>query len=149
MHQRLLVNLLNVAPDAFRFIMSLMMRSTFRDPTSFYRKLATQVYKRDAELLSDVKWQQQLGGQLKHRLMGGVKVYVQEYLLLSKDWSQDLGEITPPTLIWHGDEDRLVDYTGIEEFSSQFSDHSLQIHSGHGHFMVCDKWVEFVSECVK
>lgn len=146
-HQRLLSSLLNVSPEAFRFVMSLMMRSTYRDPASFYRKLATQVYHRDAALLNDSIWQQQLGEQLKRRLMGGVKVYVQEYLMLRKGWGKRISDIQCPVLIWHGDEDRLVDHKGVSEFAAQFADAALDIHSGYGHFMVCEKWGDFFTAC--
>ncbi len=143
-HQIFMVKLLNKAPELFKYIMSLKMHSAFKNPASFYNKLASQTSSADKQILTNTFWQQQLGNQLKQRLMGGVKAYIHEYLLLTQSWQVDISNIKCPTTFWHGGDDRLVEYENVKTFAALFENAEVKLFSGEGHFMVCYKWPDLI-----
>jgi pimeloyl-ACP methyl ester carboxylesterase len=144
-HLKIILKIYNIAPDIFEFIMSLIMHSTLRDPQKFYSKRAKQLNRRDAEILTATSWSKRLGEQLRQRLMGGVKVYVQEYMVLTQSWNIALRDIQCATLIWHGEQDELVKIDDIRVLANGIKYADLTVFEEQGHYLICDKWHDFLT----
>jgi pimeloyl-ACP methyl ester carboxylesterase len=143
-HLQIMLKVFNTAPQILQYIMSLIMHSTLRDPQRFYSKMAKRLNKRDSEILNGTEWQERLGEQLRQRLMGGVQVYVQEYMLMTQVWEISLRDIQCVTLIWHGDEDNLVNVDDIKTMAEEIELVDLTIFPKQGHYFICDKWHDFL-----
>ena len=144
-HLRMMLRVFTIAPDIFKYIMSLIMHSTLRDPQKYYTKIAKQLNEADSQILSGTLWQERIGEQLRHRLMGGVKVYVQEYIMMTQGWEVELCDIQCPTLIWHGDEDNLINIHDIKALANDIENADLVIFKKQGHYFICDKWHDFLN----
>jgi pimeloyl-ACP methyl ester carboxylesterase len=144
-HLRMMLRVFNVAPDIFKYVMSLIMHSTLRDPQKYYTKIAKQLNETDSQILNGTLWQERIGEQLRHRLMGGVKVYVQEYIMMTQGWEVELSDIQCPTLIWHGDEDNLINIHDIKVLASDIEYADLVTFKKQGHYLICDKWHDFLT----
>lgn len=143
-HLKIMLRVFNIAPDIFKYIMSLIMHSTLRDPQKIYSKIAKRLNKTDSQILTGTLWHARLGEQLRHRLMGGVKVYVQEYMLMTQNWGVKLSDIQCPTLIWHGDEDNLVNIQDIKILANDIEHADLVTFEKQGHYFICEKWHAFL-----
>lgn len=64
---------------------------------------------------------------------GGV---TQDLRVLTRPWGFDLGRITVPTVICHGDADTTVPLRHAQLYAEAISGAQLQIHPGHGHFSI-------------
>jgi pimeloyl-ACP methyl ester carboxylesterase len=144
-HLRMMLRVFTIAPDIFKYVMSLIMHSTLRDPQKYYTKIAKQLNDTDSQILNGTLWQERIGEQLRHRLMGGVKVYVQEYMMMTRGWEVELSDIQCPTLIWHGDEDNLVNIHDIKALANDIEYADLVIFKKQGHYLICDKWHDFLN----
>ena len=144
-HLKVMLRVFTIAPDIFKYIMSLIMHSILREPRKFYFKIAKQLNERDSEILTGTLWQERLGEQLRQRLMGGVKVYVQEYMIMTQSWGIALSDIRCPTLIWHGDEDNLVNIHDIKTLANDIEFADLVIFEKQGHYLICEKWHDFLN----
>jgi pimeloyl-ACP methyl ester carboxylesterase len=143
-HLKIMLRAFNIAPDIFKYIMSLIMHSTLRDPQKIYSKIAKRLNKTDSQILTNTLWHERLGEQLRHRLMGGVKVYVQEYMMMLQNWDIELSEIQCATLIWHGDEDNLVNINDIKLLANDIEYADLVTFKKQGHYFICEKWHDFL-----
>jgi pimeloyl-ACP methyl ester carboxylesterase len=143
-HLKIMLRAFNIAPDIFKYIMSLIMHSTLRDPQKIYSKIAKRLNKTDSQILTNTLWHERLGEQLRHRLMGGVKVYIQEYMMMTQNWDIELSEIQCATLIWHGDEDNLINIHDITLLANDIEYADLVIFKKQGHYFICEKWHEFL-----
>jgi pimeloyl-ACP methyl ester carboxylesterase len=144
-HLRMMLRVFTIAPDIFKYVMSLIMHSTLRDPQKYYTKIAKQLNDTDSQILNGTLWQERIGEQLRHRLMGGVKVYVQEYMMMTRGWEVELSDIQCPTLIWHGDEDNLVNIHDIKALANDIEYADLVIFKKQGHYLICDNWHDFLN----
>lgn len=144
-HLKMMLRVFNIAPDIFKYVMSLIMHSTLRDPRKYYSKIAKQLNQTDSQILTGTLWQERIGEQLRHRLMGGVNVYVQEYVMMTQDWGIELSDIQCPTLIWHGDEDNLINIHDVKELADDIGNADLVTFKKQGHYLICDKWHDFLN----
>lgn len=144
-HLRMMQQVFNIAPDIFKYVMSLIMHSTLRDPKKYYSKIAKNLNKTDFQILTGTLWRERIGEQIRHRLMGGVKVYVQEYVMMTQNWEIELSDIQCPTLIWHGEEDNLVNIHDIKVLASDIEYADLMTFKKQGHYLICDKWHDFLN----
>ncbi|AGH46921.1 alpha/beta fold hydrolase [Paraglaciecola psychrophila] len=143
-HLKIMLRAFNIAPDIFKYIMSLIMHSTLIDPQKIYSKIAKRLNKTDSQILTNTLWHERLGEQLRHRLMGGVKVYVQEYMMMIQNRDIELSEIQCATLIWHGDEDNLVNIHNIKLLANDIEHADLVTFKKQGHYFICEKWHDFL-----
>ena len=144
-HLKIMLRAFNIAPDIFKYIMSLIMHSTLRDPQKIYSKIAQRLNETDSQILTGTLWHGRLGEQLRHRLMGGVKVYVQEYMMMTQNWGIELSDIQCPTLMWHGAEDNLVNINDIKELANNIEHADLVTFEKQGHYLICEKWHDFLN----
>lgn len=66
---------------------------------------------------------------------GGV---AQDLRVLAQPWGFDLGSISAPTLIRHGDADTTVPLQHARRYAEAIPGARLQIHRGDGHFSILD-----------
>jgi pimeloyl-ACP methyl ester carboxylesterase len=60
----------------------------------------------------------------------------QDLRVLTRPWGFDLGSITVPTSIHHGDADTTVPLQHARGFAEAIPGAPLHIHPGHGHFSI-------------
>jgi pimeloyl-ACP methyl ester carboxylesterase len=60
----------------------------------------------------------------------------QDLRLLTQPWDFDLGSITAPTWVLHGDADTTVPVQHARLYAAAIPDARLRIHQGHGHFSI-------------
>jgi pimeloyl-ACP methyl ester carboxylesterase len=57
-------------------------------------------------------------------------------LAFVKPWGFDLGEVSIPTIIWHGSADLMVPFAHGQWLSSQLPHASVHLEPGEGHFSI-------------
>jgi pimeloyl-ACP methyl ester carboxylesterase len=60
----------------------------------------------------------------------------QDLRLLTQRWDFDLGSITAPTLVQHGDADTTVPVQHARLYAGAIPGAQLRIYPGHGHFSI-------------
>jgi pimeloyl-ACP methyl ester carboxylesterase len=63
----------------------------------------------------------------------------QDLQVLTRPWGFDLGSITAPTWVHHGDADTTVPVQHARLYARAIPGAQLQIHAGHGHFSIFNR----------
>lgn len=87
---------------------------------------------------------------LEEALKNGVDECINEPVLLTKDWGFNIQEMTVPTFIWHGGDDKMAPVKMMENFSRQIPYSKLHIVPKAGHFLMDNEqiWKEIIAEVI-
>lgn len=87
---------------------------------------------------------------LEEAIKSSVEECINEPVLLTKDWGFNVQEMTTPTFIWHGGDDKMAPAKMMEKFSQQIPHSKLHIVPEAGHFLMDDEeiWKEIISEII-
>ncbi|WP_254406349.1 alpha/beta fold hydrolase [Streptomyces sp. AC627_RSS907] len=73
---------------------------------------------------------------LKHALAAGNEGWVEDLQVLTRPWGFDLGDVTAPVELWHGDVDRMVPVAHGQWLAGRLPTARAHIESGHGHISI-------------
>lgn len=108
-------------------------------PELFLRLAATAQPDADIRALREPGAQESfLAGYLEAFRHGSWGV-AQDLRLLTRPWGYELGSITAPTRVHHGDADRTVPVQHAVLYAGAIPGAQLQIHHGHGHFSILSR----------
>ena len=68
--------------------------------------------------------------------------------MLTRPWGFDLGSITAPTLIRHGDADTTVPLQHARRYAEAIPGARLEVQRGHGHFSILGTGRELLAPLV-
>lgn len=77
-----------------------------------------------------------LAANFREAVRTGVDGWLDDDLAFTRPWGFDLGEISVPTMIWHGTADLAVPFSHGKWLVSQLPSASAHLEEGEGHFSV-------------
>jgi pimeloyl-ACP methyl ester carboxylesterase len=75
----------------------------------------------------------------------GVRGFIQDARLCAQPWGFDPAAITPPVLLWHGDQDANVPVAMARRLAERIPGARLTIYPGEGHLIVPGHWAEILA----
>jgi pimeloyl-ACP methyl ester carboxylesterase len=76
---------------------------------------------------------------------GTLRASVQDMAIGIREWGFNLGEITMPVHIWHGDLDRNIPLPHANHLTDEIPEATLHLCPGEGHWMLVDHMPEVLS----
>jgi len=107
-----------------------------RWPPLFFRLAATALPDIDNRVLREPGTREAFLVNYAEAFRRGPGGVAQDLRVLTRPWGFDLGAITVPTLIHHGDADSTVPLQHARLYAQSIPGAQLQIHPGHGHFSI-------------
>jgi pimeloyl-ACP methyl ester carboxylesterase len=105
-----------------------------RNPDSLLRALETEMSEADRRIVSDVGIRRQLLDTYREALKFGPYGWIDDVLAFRCPWGFDLGTITVPVLLWHGDEDVFSPPKHSVWMASQIPGATIELQRGAAHF---------------
>jgi len=107
-----------------------------RWPPLFFRLAATALPDIDNRALQEPATRESFLVNYAEAFRRGSWGVAQDLRVLTRPWGFELGAITVPTLIHHGDADTTVPLQHARLYAQAIPGAQLQIHPGHGHFSI-------------
>ena len=105
-------------------------------PGLFMRQLEAELSPVDRAVLADPEVRRLALATSRECLRPGVQGAVDEFLIQTKPWGFQLGEVRPPVLLWHGEADELAPLHHSEHIARSVPDGELAVLPGKGHFLI-------------
>jgi len=105
-----------------------------RNPDSLLRALETEMSEADRRIVSDVGIRRQLLDTYREALKFGPYGWIDDVLAFRCPWGFDLGRITIPVLLWHGDEDVFSPPKHSVWMAGQIPGATIELQRGAAHF---------------
>jgi pimeloyl-ACP methyl ester carboxylesterase len=105
-----------------------------RNPDSLLSALETEMSEADRRIVSDVGIRRRLLETYREALKFGPYGWIDDVLAFRFAWGFDLGEITVPVLLWHGDEDVFSPPKHSIWMASQIPGATIELQRGAAHF---------------
>jgi pimeloyl-ACP methyl ester carboxylesterase len=107
-----------------------------RSPRLFFRLAETAMPDIDKRMLEDPRMRESFLVSYAEAFRHGSWGVAQDLRVLSRPWGFDLGSVTVPTVIHHGDADLTVPLRHSQLFAEEIPGARLEIHHGDGHFSI-------------
>lgn len=146
---RMFLQLFRRDPRLFVLIGKLALRGAQQAPEKYLRYVGRSAGGRDEALLSDPVILREIVQQMKLRHFQGARMQIDEYLHLQQPWEVDLGKITLPTLVWHGEDDGIISVGSARAMAAAIPGAVFKALPGQGHFLVFDVWKDFLGELLQ
>lgn len=136
-------------PRLFVLVGSLALRGVRRAPEKFFARLAKSLCEEDQAILNNPDLMGRLLHQMRLRHFQGARIIIEEYMRLQHPWDVDLSQITIPTMVWHGEDDRVISVGGARAMAGDIPGATFKSLPGKGRFMVYPVWKEFLTELLE
>ena len=103
-------------------------------PETLIRMMAVGMCSNDHKALSRTIVRRQLSNSLRETFRQGIQGSLDDAQIYTKDWGFNLGDISCPVQLWHGDADRIVPASHSSYMHSKISNSKLSIIPKEGHF---------------
>lgn len=105
-----------------------------RDPTLLVRELYVELIESDRRVLDDMGIRRLLVNSWAEGIRRSADGWIDDLLAFVTPWGFDLAEITTPTLIWHGADDRFSPAGHAQTLGERIPGCQVVIQPGRGHF---------------
>jgi pimeloyl-ACP methyl ester carboxylesterase len=137
--ERLSLTLARLAPDFSGWSLGRLAVLAERNPQLFLRLAATEQPEADIRALEEPAMRDSFLSCYLEAFRRGSGGVAQDLRVLTHPWGFDLGSITAPTWVHHGDADRTVPVQHALLYAEAISGARLLIHPGHGHFSILSR----------
>jgi pimeloyl-ACP methyl ester carboxylesterase len=107
-----------------------------RSPRLFFRVATSELPGADRHALSQPIFRDPFLANYLEAFRRGSGGVAQDLRVLTRPWGFELGSITVPSSIHHGDADNTVPFRHAQLFAEQIPGARLRLHPGHGHFSI-------------
>ncbi len=118
-----------------------------RRPRAFLRLVTTELPGPDLRALEQAEVRESFLAGYVEAFRNGTAGIAQDLRVLTRPWGFDLGSITVPTLIRHGDADTTVPPQHARRYAEAIPGARLEIQVGHGHFSIVGAADELLAAC--
>jgi pimeloyl-ACP methyl ester carboxylesterase len=105
-----------------------------RHPGALARALALAAPPADRDLLADPEARETAARSFLAAAARGVAPMVEDYVICSRPWGFDAGQVRAPVHLWHGLHDHLVPFAHARRLADALPDCRLTVADGDGHF---------------
>lgn len=113
-------------------------------PSKALDLLVKQLPPYDAEVLARPELRDLFERDVRQTSRTAGHAQAQDYELFTAEWGFDLGAITVPVFLWHGDSDKNVPPLHAEVVHDAIASSTLRTFEGEGHFLVADRLEEIL-----
>jgi pimeloyl-ACP methyl ester carboxylesterase len=145
---RLNYSLANHAPALLKLLFHLYWSYSRRNPEAFIDAALKQSSLPDRELLSDPGMHAMLLDVWKENIRIDSRGYVQDAVILMKDWGFSLRDIPTEVFLWQGEADLNVPARWAKYIFSQIPHCRPAFVPGQGHFLLFSHWKEIFQTLV-
>lgn len=107
-----------------------------RSPDAFLELMTADKPTADVRLLTDLATREQVEIMLQEAIRGGVLGAVEEVSILAGAWGFDVGEISAPVELWHGDLDDTSPIRSVIRMAAQMPRARVHRCPGEGHMVM-------------
>jgi pimeloyl-ACP methyl ester carboxylesterase len=132
-------------PRLARAMMAVSARLARMSPRSAGNSFARQLSRSDRAVLDQLGTPQEAMALFTDAFLRGARGVVDDYRAVGQPWSVDLGAITAPMKVFHGDADPMVPARHAQELTKRVPHAELVIWPGEGHLAM----VTHVSEILE
>jgi pimeloyl-ACP methyl ester carboxylesterase len=131
-------------PPLSRLIMWSMARQLRRDPERTLDAIVTAMSPSDVEIARRPEIRQMLRADVTEAFRQGSRGAARDVVLLGSPWGFGLGEITPPVLLWHGENDVLATLEMGRHLARSIPDCRPTFYPAEGHLIGFEHMPEIV-----
>lgn len=131
-------------PPLSRLIMWSMGRQLRRDPERTLDALVSAMSPSDVEIARRPEVRRMLRADVTEAFRQGSRGAARDVVLLGAPWGFGLGEITPPVLLWHGEQDVLATPAMGRHLARTIPDCRATFYPGEGHLLAFEHMPEIV-----
>ena len=132
---RLLFGLGRRVPPVGAGLVRLLARSTRTDPARLARRIGRGMPEADRSILADPAVGPAYASSWTEAFSRGAAGGIHELRLLTRPWPFSLEQISVPTTVWHGSDDRNVPVRHAHQLAESLPDCRLQLVEGAGHLL--------------
>lgn len=133
-------------PRLFVLVGRLALRGVQRAPEKYFGRLAQSLCPSDQQVLNDPDLLARLIHRMRQSHFQGARIIIDEYLRLQQSWGVDLGRISVPVLMWHGEDDRVISLGGARALARDIPGAQFRALPGQGRFLIYQVWQDFLTE---
>lgn len=115
------------------------------DPALLLGELYAELPESDRRVLDDMGIRRLLISSWAEGIRGSADGWIDDLLAFVTPWGFDLTDITAPTLVWHGAEDRFSPVGHAHTLGARIPGCHVVIQPGHGHFAALNVMPELIS----
>jgi pimeloyl-ACP methyl ester carboxylesterase len=134
--QRLALPLARQAPDFGGWFLSRLATLARRSPRLFLRLATSELPGIDRRTLAQPGMREAFLAGYIEAFRRGSRGVAQDLRVLTRPWGFELGSITVPASIHHGDADTTVPPQHARLLAEAIPGAQLRLHPGHGHFSI-------------
>jgi pimeloyl-ACP methyl ester carboxylesterase len=134
--QRISLRVATAAPSFGGWFLDRLATLARRAPRLFLRLATSELPDIDRRTLAQPAMRESFLTNYREAFRRGSWGVGQDLRVLTRPWGFDLGSITVPTSIHHGDADTTVPLQHARGFAEAIPGAQLHIHPGHGHFSI-------------
>lgn len=131
-------------PPLAQLIMWSMARQLRRDPNRTVDAIASAMSPSDAEIAHRPEIRQVLRTDITEAFRQGSPGAARDVVLLGAPWGFDLGEITQPVLLWHGENDVLATPAMGRHLAAMIPDCRATFYPDEGHLLAFEHMPEII-----
>ncbi len=144
---RLIMGFAKFAPRLYQRFFTALIKTAQENTASYFRGYLSQWSDYDRNLTSDQNILQSLSDCFHEILVTDMDGLSNEAVICTRPWDFKLSDLTTPTIIWRGEEDKAVPYRLAEKLKNIPSS-TTHVVPGMGHLFIYDYWHEIFSTLV-
>lgn len=131
-------------PSLLPVLMRIMIKDIRENVYHYLESLLLDAPELDRQVLGNPRLRASITVGLRASVRRGEYEVAQEVMLAAREWRVDMGKVTMPVQLWHGDRDPLVSSSGAEKLVRLLPDARLLFIPGAGHYLLYSHWQELL-----
>ena len=136
------------APPLTGLLRWLTLKMLMRDPEQTPRRLMASIPAADKEKLYEQDNLALFVQSITEGYRSGWRGVAQDDVIVARDWGLELGAISVPVDIWHGQADVNVPFSGAQYLATVLPMARTFFLPGEGHFFILGRWREILTMLV-
>lgn len=129
-------------PSLARFLVGLSIKQAWAKPERFGKSVDRDFSAPADQRILDSELRAQLPELFLESTRGGPAGIVEDFAVWTRPSGVDLGRVSTPVQLWHGEEDRTIPSSHARWIASRVSSAELTIWPGIGHLHDLERWAE-------
>ncbi len=136
-------------PKLHRLFAGILDKGLQKDPNKLFKVLARDLPPSDLKVLQDPCFRAKFSRYLKEAKIQGSNAFSNEVRQVMSPWQFEAEQISVPTTLYHGQQDRLIPVELAKRFASRVAQSQLHIYQDQGHYIIYRHWPEILQNIAK
>jgi pimeloyl-ACP methyl ester carboxylesterase/DNA-binding CsgD family transcriptional regulator len=143
---RILLGLGKFTPSIAMALIRIISRSIRNKPERYFERIIEQSPQMDREVLSSPEIQLIYTNSMLEAGRQGERDMMLEQLMMARDWGFSPTQVSVPTTLWHGEDDRHVPLQMARDIQQQIPRAQMKVIPGAGHFLIFRYWTDIIAD---